>query len=131
VAGGCKKRLKVKPTIAVTSDGMELTLTIGREYEVLGIEADSYRILNNPETWPYGNDPVLFAPQYFEIVDPTIPTFWNCTIGDEGEKYCYPPEWSTVGFFEDYHDGVEVVCSNFWKDLKRYYPETWRERSLK
>ena len=51
--------MKVVPITKTTSDGRNLSLTVGKQYEVLGIEADLYRILNDPGTKPYGNDPVL------------------------------------------------------------------------
>ena len=51
---------------------------------------------------PTENDPVLYDPACFRIVDPQEPEFWVCEIGEDGERYCYPPEWSEVGFFEDY-----------------------------
>ena len=104
------------------------SLTSGRVYEVLGIEADSYRILNDPETWPYGNDPVLFDPSCFRMVDSSEPSFWVCRKEEEGERYCYPLGWDAIGLFEDYHDGVEEVRQRFWEDVRRYYPETWQER---
>jgi len=122
--------MKIKPITTKGPDGIVLSLTIGREYEVLGIEADWFRLLNDPDKKPYGNDPVLFEPECFEIVDPTIPSFWVCTTGDDGEQYCYPPEWNEVGFFEDYHEGVETVRIQFWEDLRRYYPETWKARTI-
>jgi hypothetical protein len=122
-----------KPSSPVLSPDERLglrrhSLTVGREYEVLGIEADYYRVLNDPETWPYGNDPVLFHPSGFRLLDAKEPSFWVCQIGEEGERYCYPPEWSEPGFFEDYHDRVEVVRQRFWDDLRHYYPKTWQER---
>lgn len=123
--------MKVKPTRTTTPDGRDLSLTIGREYEVLGIEGDWYRILRDPETLPFGNDPVLFEPECFEITDPTIPAFWVCSTGEDGEQYCYPPKWNQIGFFEDYHEGDEAVRKQFWEDLQRYYPETWEARAEK
>lgn len=120
--------MKIKPIKTKTSDGITLSLTIGKVYEVLGIEADDFRILNDPDSKPYGNDPVLFAPECFEVTDPSEPSFWTCSIGADGERYCYPPEWSSPGFFEDYHDGIEEVRKQFWEDLQRYYPLTWQER---
>jgi hypothetical protein len=122
--------VKVKPIKTIAPDGRDLSLTLEREYEVLGIEADDYRILNDPETWPYGNDPVLFEPECFEITDHTVPAFWVCSTGVDGEQYCYPPEWNEVGFFEDYHERVESVRKQFWEDLKRYYPQTWQARAI-
>lgn len=120
--------MKVVPIKEKDSDGCFLSLTMGKEYDVLGIEADHYRILNDPNTLPYGNDPVLFYPDCFRISDSVEPVFWICEYGDDGERYCYPPEWQGY-FFEDYHEGVQKIRQQFWQDLQRYYPETWQERN--
>ena len=105
------------------------SLTVGREYEALAIEGDNYLLLNEPETEPYGNDPVLFHQSLFQVSDATEPTFWSCETNSDGERYCCPPGWNRDGFFEDYHDGIEAVRRHFWKDLKKYYPQTWQERT--
>lgn len=120
--------MKVVPIKFIDSEGYTLSLSLDRVYEVLGIEADYYRLLNDPEKKPYGNDPVLFEPECFKIVDPQEPEFWICEFGEEGERYCYPPEWNRIGFFEDYHDRVTEVRQIFWSVLKHYYPETWKEK---
>ena len=104
-------------------------LTIGQEYEVLGIEADDYRILCDPHAKPFGNVPCLYDPSCFRIIDPDEPSFWVCQIGDDGERYCYPPDWNEVGFFEDFFDGVESAVIQFWDGLKKYHPETWAQRN--
>ena len=119
----------VTPITMTAPDNRQLSLTLGREYEVLGIEGDYYRILSDEEATPYGNDPVLYEPECFSITDPREPDFWICKIGEDGERYCYPPEWSEPGFFEDYHDGKEEVRSVFWRGVKCYYPKTWLERT--
>ena len=99
------------------SDGATYySLTVGREYVVLGIAADWYRILDDTE------DPCLFDPSCFRVVDSTEPSFWQSSEHD-GVRYAYPPEWDQVGFFEDFHDHVESVVRRFWHDLDRYYPE--------
>ena len=95
---------------------------------MLGIEADCYRLLDDENTRPYGNDPVLFEPECFEIMDPGEPAFWVCEHGEDGERYCYPVEWSHAGFFEDYHDHVPEAQNTFWDGVKKYYPDTFRER---
>ena len=120
--------MKVIPIKLRDSEGYTLSLSLDREYEVLGIEADSYRILTDPETEPYPNDPVLYDPDCFKIIDPQEPEFWSCHYGEGGERYCYPPEWKEVGFFEDYHDGVPEAREMFWDLLRTHYPETWGER---
>lgn len=97
-------------------------LTIGRRYEVLAIENDIYRILDDSD------DPVLYDPSCFKIIDDSRPSFWICSTGEDGELYCEPPEWADICFFEKYHDGVESVRDEFWKVLRKYYPFTWSER---
>ena len=74
---------------------------MGRVYEVLGIEADQYRLLNDENARSYGNDPLLFEPECFKIVDSEVPQLGQCENGEDGERYCYPKEWARVGFFED------------------------------
>lgn len=75
------------------------TLTPGNVYRVIGIEADQLRIFDDL------GDPVLFVPQAFDVVDPTEPSDWMSTHGDDGERYAYPVELAEPGFFEDWHDG--------------------------
>ena len=105
-----------------------MPLTMGRIYEVLGIEADAYRILSDPEGVGGGDDPGLYEPACFRVVESNEPDFWDCAYGEAGERYCYPPEWSEPGFFEEYHQGVLEIRERFWNDLRKYYPETWIER---
>lgn len=91
------------------------SLDIGQDYEVIGIEADWYRIIDNAD------EPILFDPQCFEIVDPSIPPFWRCEVGEEGERYCYPENWGRPGFFEGYFDDVPAIREQFWSDYYRLY----------
>jgi hypothetical protein len=104
-----KIRLTQQPTVGGDS------LTTGREYDVLGIEADDYRILNDTE------EPCLYEPEHFTIVDSSEPTFWICDRGEDGERYAYPREWNTPGFFEDYFDRVEAARKQFWTVHARLY----------
>lgn len=97
------------------------SLTVGREYEVLGIEADEYRLLDDT------GEPILFDPMCFEIVEPREATFWLSKYGDGGERYAYPPGWGVPGFFEGWHDGVKVIRRIFAEQLAYWYPETARE----
>jgi hypothetical protein len=120
--------MKVSPIKIKDSEGHFISLSKDRVYEVLGIEADTYLILSDPESEPYGNDPVFYDPDFFTVIDPNEPDFWVCQYGEDGERYCYPPEWNEIGFFEDYHDRVPEICERFWNMLKVYYPETWNER---
>ena len=58
----------------------------------------------------------------FQITDPAEPAFWVSQIGVEGERYAYPPGWGVPGFFEAWHDGVEVVRGVFAEQLAAWYP---------
>ena len=118
----------VTPIKTRAPDGRVVSLTVGRVYEVLGIEADNYRVLTDEDT-PYDpNDPVLYEPECFKIVDETEPDFWINETGDDGERYAYPERWGRAGFFEDYHDRDQAVRDQFWSDLHKFYPRTWEER---
>jgi len=90
-------------------------MTIGGGYVVLGIEADSYRILNDE------NRSYLYNPKQFSIVDAAEPEFWVNEYGEDGERYAYPQAWLKPGFFEDYHDDVEVAKKLFWSVHRTYY----------
>lgn len=90
-------------------------MTPGVVYEVLGIEADYFRIINDLD------DPCLYEPDQFIVVDGAEPAFWLTRHGDDGERYCYPLQWRGPGFFEDYHDGIASVRQQFWDDCERLY----------
>lgn len=99
------------------ADGRDLrhSLTVGGEYEVLGIECNSFRLLTDH------GEPVLFDPECFEVTDPSEPPFWVSELDDEGNRYAYPPGWGLPGFFEDWHDGVVIVQRQFAEQLTARY----------
>ena len=97
----------------------EFSLTKGREYEVLGIEGDCYRICDDE------GEPVLFDPSGFQVTDQTWPAEWLCEEGEGGEVYCYPREWAGRGFFEKYFDRVESARDDFIRVVKALYPDTF------
>jgi hypothetical protein len=97
-------------------DGYKIEdLSINKEYEVIGIEGDYYRILNNEK------EPCLYSPECFEILDDSKPKFWVTEVGADGEEYSYPQSWHGVGFFEDYFDDVKKVVDQFQEEYKKYY----------
>jgi len=102
----------------IAADGRDFrhSLTVGREYEVLGLCIDSYRLLNDKD------EPILYDACCFEVSDAEEPAFWVSHYGEEGERYAYPTEWSRPGYFEDWQDGVPAVVTGFWRDLERLYP---------
>jgi hypothetical protein len=126
--------MKVSPIKLKDSKGYSLSLTIDRIYEVLGIEADTYRVLTDPESKPYGNDPVLYAPDCFKIVDPQEPDFWICQYGEDGERYCYPSEWNEVGFFEmndfAWYIIVALALANWWLYVSVVLPKVRKNRRI-
>ncbi len=67
-------------------------------YEVLGIEADDYRIFNDL------GRPYIYPQNLFARVDATEPEDWVNHYGKGGERYAYPEEIGRPGFFEDYFD---------------------------
>ncbi len=124
-----------------------LSLTSGRVYQVLGIEADHFRLLSDDlraedvtpprlrrpdlrseeekrtRPYPYRNapQPVLYDPALFEMVDSTEPDFWVCKFGTDRERYCGPKEWMRIGFFEDYHNRLPEAHAFFWDVYYRLY----------
>ena len=106
----------VKLTKTTTSDDRVIgSLSVGQVYAVLGIEADSYRLLDDT------NEPYLFDPECFEVVDSSEPSFWACESGKDGERYCYPTAWNSPGFFEDFFDGNKDVIETFWQVYRQLY----------
>lgn len=75
------------------ADGRDFrhSLTVGAEYEVLGIEGDSFRLLTDR------GEPVVFDAACFEITDPTEPAFWVNASPGGTERYAYPPGWACRG----------------------------------
>jgi hypothetical protein len=88
-------------------------LTPGQSYVVIGIEADDYRILND-----HGR-PYLYPHDLFEIELPYEPGDWVTEIGDDGERYSYPPALNAPGFFEDFFDGKKEAIALFWRVINQ------------
>ena len=104
-------------------DGRRLgSLTLGRPYEVLGIECDGYRLLNDC------GEPCLFEPECFEVTDPHEPAVWISELGDERERYAYPFGWGVPCSFEAWHDGVDLIRGVFAEQLRAWYPAVASER---
>lgn len=90
-------------------------LTIGNIYLIIGIEADSYRIICDE------NEPYLYSAKQFILVDSQMPDFWCVEKGEEGELYAYPEPWFNNYFFEDYFDYVIGKKEAFWEACWKYY----------
>jgi hypothetical protein len=104
-----------------TSDGRVISsLTLGNTYEVIGIEGNEYRIVDD------NREPLLFDPICFDVVDNSEPSFWVSAVED-GVRYAYPPEWARTGFFEDYFDYRDETRWEFWSQFQRYFGGEGRE----
>ena len=83
-------------------------LTSGYPYLVIGIEAGDLRVLND-----HGR-PYLYPVRLFEVVDPREPEDWITELGENGERYAYPPPLNECGFFEDFFDDNAEAVVTFW-----------------
>lgn len=87
-------------------------LTVGKVYDVIGVEGEYYRIIND------SNEPILYTKELFEIIDSNIPSDWIETRFD-GEIFIEPMETSKPGFYEDYFDGIPYAIETYRRLLKR------------
>ena len=88
-------------------------LTPGQPYVVLGIEADDLRILNDQ------GRPYLYPRDLFTTLDASEPSDWVSEVGDDDERYAYPPALNSPGFFEDFFDGKIEAISMFWRVMNQ------------
>jgi hypothetical protein len=88
-------------------------LKFGQPYFVIGIEADEFRILND------AGRPFLYRPGLFSVIDAREPSDWVTEIGEEGERYSYPPPLNKPGFFEDFFDQKTKAVATFWRIVNR------------
>jgi hypothetical protein len=51
----------------------------------------------------------------FDVVDPHEPDDWVTEVGEDGERYAYPPPLNTCGFFEDFFDAQPDAVTTFWQ----------------
>jgi len=115
-------KVKLKDNYHKIMPGKKHFLTPGKVYEVIGIECDDYRIVNERQDHRLGLDPVLYPPKIFILVDATEPSDWVSRIED-GRRYAYPPELNAAGFWEDYHDGMPEAIMAFRAYLAKSHEE--------
>jgi hypothetical protein len=84
-------------------------LTFGQPYVVIGVEADSLRILNDL------GRPFLYSRSLFSVIDAKEPDDWVADFGEDGERYAYAPPLNRIGFFEDFFDGKKTAITVFWR----------------
>jgi hypothetical protein len=80
---------------------------------LLAIVADDLRILND-EGRPY-----LYPGDLFTVVDAREPDDWVSVLGEDDERYAYPPSLNDCGFFEDYFEGKPEAVATFWRVMNR------------
>jgi len=84
-------------------------LTFGEAYVVIGIEGDDLRLLND------AGRPFLYPPGLFRLVDARKPSDWVTQLGEDEERYSYPPPLNRSGFFEDFFDEKAKAVATFWR----------------
>lgn len=84
-------------------------LTPRGHYVVIGIEADDFRILNDH------GQPYLYPHSLFKVIDSREPDDWITEMGEDGERYAYPPQLNAPGFFEDFFDAKIDAVASFWR----------------
>lgn len=88
-------------------------LTPNKTYSVIGIDFECYRVVNDDF------EPILYPKELFEIIDPSYPNNWVRAEFDDGEYYIEPPEFSEVGFFEDYFEGCTEAIGIYKSYLEK------------
>jgi hypothetical protein len=106
------------PSSAATKAGSRSPwLTLGREYVVLSVLADTagrvfYRLLSDDQ-----RTPALFGATQFEVTSTNIPKGWCLWVPEEGGLELSPAAWLTPGFWESYFDAEEEALRVFNAEL--------------
>ena len=110
--------MRVRLTSPLRPDGRDerSSLSVDREYTVLAIECGMYRLLNE-----FG-EPTLHDVDAFVCTCKIRPNFW-ISIHNDDDDYDGPPTWNTPGYFEDWHDSVDVVRVHFRQMITVLYPD--------
>ena len=74
---------------------------------MIGVDDIYYRVINDSD------EPVLYGKDAFDVIDPHVPEHWIRRDYSDGEFYLNPPEFSEVGFFEDYFDGKQDAVDKY------------------
>src|SRR5262245_28507161 len=82
-------------------------LTPGKEYEVLGLDHESFRILDDK------GEPILFPKTLFTVIDKQVPADWIWDRYGDDEYYANPPELHEAGFYEDLFDHKPDAVNRF------------------
>jgi hypothetical protein len=88
-------------------------LTSGREYQVIGLDDEYFRIVDDT------GEPILVPRTVFDITDDVVPEDWIWNRYADDEFYADPPELHPRGFYEDYFDGKEYARKAMTSYLQR------------
>ena len=102
-----------KVTAVVSKTTNRLSLVQGHEYDVIGIDDSSFRVIDEC------GEPALYPKDYFLecVLDP--PDDWVVHEYEDGEYTCSPRDLSQPGFFEDYSDGCNDAINLFNEYVRR------------
>jgi hypothetical protein len=99
--------------IPFKNDNEFWSLTPGKEYVVIGLDFESYRILDDK------GEPILFPKEGFQVVDDAIPENWAWDRHSDDEYYAGPAELQLPGFYEDYFEGKPQARKKLAEFLRR------------
>lgn len=88
-------------------------LTPGREYDVIGLDHESYRVIDDK------GEPILFSKTLFSVTDDRVPDDWIWDRYADDEYYANPPELHEPGFYEDLFDHKPDAVSRFDSYLRK------------
>lgn len=98
-------------------DGTNPRLTKGREYFVVGLDNEHYRIVND------ANEPILYPKECFIANEREVPKDWVKRDYPDGEYHIDPPECAYPGFYEEFFDGNNQIRQQFKDVLMRIKTE--------
>ena len=99
--------------IPFKNDNEFWSLTPGKQYVVIGLDHESYRILDDK------GEPILFPRDGFRVADDAIPEDWTWDRYSDDEYYAGPKELQLPGFYEDYFEGKREARKKFAEFLQR------------
>lgn len=102
-----------KVTAIVSRVTNRVSLVQGHEYDVIGIDDMYFRIVDESE------EPALHPKSYFGDCEITPPDEWEYRDFGDGEYLFAPREFVSIGFFEDYHDGLPAAILIFREYLQK------------
>jgi hypothetical protein len=89
------------------------SLTPGREYVVIGVDHESYRVVDDK------GEPILFPKEGFRVVDDAIPQDWVWDRQGDDEYYGGPAALQIPGFYEDFFEGQREAVEQFTHYLQQ------------